>query len=67
MHDHAPPEPLLSRSDAARALAVSQNTLDRLLARGELPRVIIGQRSVRVPAAAVAAYIAARTVVRGQA
>ena len=52
---------LLSRADAAVALGISKEGLDRLLRRGDLPIVRVGVRGVRVPAAALARYVAERT------
>ncbi len=45
-------EPLMTRGEVARALAVSLPTIDRMLRSGDLPRRCI-RGAVRVPAGAV--------------
>lgn len=54
---------LLTRFEAAEALAVSVRTLDRLVAQGALPvvRPSPGARTVRIPEAALDTYIARST------
>jgi excisionase family DNA binding protein len=53
------PRALLNLNDAARYLGVSRRHVERLLARGELPRVRLG-RSVRIVVADLDRLIAAR-------
>jgi excisionase family DNA binding protein len=50
---------LLTRGEAAQALAISIRLLDELILRGDLPAVRIG-RSVRVRPAALANFTEAR-------
>ncbi|MFN7022269.1 MAG: helix-turn-helix domain-containing protein [Phycisphaerales bacterium] len=47
-----PPPVALTIADAARRLSVSTTTIRRMLARGVLPRVLLG-RAVRVPTRSV--------------
>jgi excisionase family DNA binding protein len=51
---------LLRMADAADALSVSRSKIYELAARGEIPTVRVGA-SLRVPAAALDAWIAERT------
>ena len=51
---------LLTYKQAAERLAVCKRQVQRLVARGDIPFVQIGG-SVRIPAASLAAYIAANT------
>ncbi len=54
------PEPLLLRvADAAARLAIGRSTFYELLRSGEIPTVRIG-RSVRVPVAALRAWVDAK-------
>ena len=53
---------LWSLNEAAQQLGgVSRRTVQRLIARGDLPVVRVGLRLVRVPSEAVREYVAART------
>jgi excisionase family DNA binding protein len=52
-----PASPLLSPAEAAQRLSVSRRTVERLIARGELASMTIGQRSRRIPEDAVRSYI----------
>lgn len=52
---------LLTVPEAARRLSLGRATTYQLVRRGELPSVRVG-RAVRVPARALEAWIAARTV-----
>lgn len=54
-----PPRILLTRRDAAAALAISERALWTLTARGEVPCVRLG-RSVRYEPSVLAAFVAAR-------
>jgi len=55
--------PLLLRVDeAARLLAIGTTLAYELVGRGDLPSIRLG-RSVRVPRAALEAWIAAKTIV----
>jgi excisionase family DNA binding protein len=51
---------MLSVSRVARILDVSEDTVRRRIAAGELEAVKLGYRTVRVTASSLAAYIAAR-------
>ena len=51
---------LLTYTEAAQRLAVCKRQVQRLVARGDIPFVQIGG-SVRIPAGALSAYIAANT------
>jgi excisionase family DNA binding protein len=51
-----PVEGLLTVAEIAQALRVSRMTIYRLVERGSLPSVRVGH-SIRVPAAAVRAYL----------
>lgn len=55
MSTTAPHRPLLRVRDAARGLSVSERTVRRLIAKGELPALKVGGQ-VRVDAAELAAY-----------
>lgn len=50
------PQALLTKADAAKILAVSVRTLDRMRVSGEIETVFV-RSSVRIPAAAVERYI----------
>ena len=55
--------------EAAERLAISHDTVSRLIARGELPAIRVSQRLYRIPAPALERYesgapIAVRRVVR---
>ena len=51
---------LLKVDEAAERLRVSRMSLYRLLDRGELPSLHVGQRARRIPEDAVERYIAAQ-------
>jgi excisionase family DNA binding protein len=51
---------LLTVGEAANRLAVSKRHLQRLVARGELPTIRVGE-CVRISTAALAAFIASQT------
>ncbi len=55
-----PPEQMLSDQQVAEHLGVSATLVRRLRYRGELPTVRVGTLA-RIPASAVAAYVAAQT------
>jgi excisionase family DNA binding protein len=61
-HDVSAGDPgsLLAVARVAKILDVSEDTVRRRIAVGELEAVKLGYRTVRVPAASLAAYIAAR-------
>tara|TARA_R100000808_G_scaffold11561_1_gene29547 strand:+ start:4165 stop:4368 length:204 start_codon:yes stop_codon:yes gene_type:complete len=48
---------LLTRKQAAELMAVSTDTIDRLLTRGDLDMVRVGTKSVRVKLASVRRYL----------
>ena len=48
---------LYSRRDAAGALSVSVDTLERMIRRGDIKAVRIGRRGVRVPRSELDAFI----------
>jgi excisionase family DNA binding protein len=48
---------LYSRRDAAGALSVSVDTLERMIKRGDITAVRIGRRGVRVPRSELDAFI----------
>lgn len=52
---------LLTPTDVAEVLRISRRQAYRLVERGELPVVRVGQTNVRVRAADLATYIEART------
>ena len=56
---------LLRPSEAAARLALARSTLYLLIAKGELPVVRIG-RAVRLPLAALDAWVAKRTEIKGE-
>ena len=56
-----PTAELLTVPEAARRLSLGRATTYQLVRRGELPSVRVG-RAVRVPARALEAWIAARTM-----
>lgn len=53
-------ERLLTKEDAARLLAVSPRTVDKLIASGEITSLKIG-RARRIPRTALCSYIRAKT------
>ncbi len=59
MHTHLH-KPLLTRAEVAEVLGVSIQTVARLLRRGELKTVRVGERFVRIPAESLEAYLAAQ-------
>lgn len=52
---------VMTIAEVADALAVSTDTVRRLIERGQLPKVLIG-RSVRIPTAAVEDYVSTNTI-----
>ena len=52
---------LVTLGEAANRLAVSKRHLQRLIARGELPAVRVGE-CVRISTAVLAAFIASKTL-----
>jgi excisionase family DNA binding protein len=60
MAQHADLPQLLTYQQAANRAAVSKRHVQRLVATGQIPYVKLGS-AVRIPAAALAAYIAANT------
>jgi len=56
---------LLRKSEVLDRLGVSRPTMDRLIARGDLPVVRVSERAVRIPEGALRQYIADRTERRG--
>lgn len=60
-----PPRPrLLTMKQAAERLAVSERSVWALIDAGELPRIVVGRRAVRIDPADLEQFIASR---RGQA
>lgn len=55
-------EGLLTRTEAAKLLSVSTQTVSRLIKGGRLVAVRVGKRHVRVTAASVEAYIIGKAV-----
>jgi excisionase family DNA binding protein len=53
-------KPLLSRAEVAEVLGVSVQTVARLIGRGELETVRVGERMKRIPAESLEAYLAAK-------
>jgi excisionase family DNA binding protein len=51
----------LKAADVAARLAMDVSTVYKMMDRGDLPSVMIGGKSKRVPAGALAAYLDART------
>ena len=56
MSENAPPKLALTVEEAAEALTVSTRTVERLIAKGELPSRKIGARRV-IPLAALNEYL----------
>lgn len=52
---------LLRKGEARRALDISAPTMDRMLARGELPYVRVSERVIRISESALRDYIERRT------
>lgn len=48
---------LVSKSQAAALLAVSERTIDRMIERGELPALKLSAKAVRIPEKAVLALL----------
>jgi len=48
---------LLTRKQAAELMAVSTDTIDRLLAKGDLDSVRVGVKSIRVKLASIRRYL----------
>lgn len=53
---------LYTRQETATLLHVSVQTVDRLIKNGELERVVIGQRNVRIPEHAIKEYLNKSTI-----
>jgi excisionase family DNA binding protein len=65
MMQHTPyNDGLLPIAETAQQCGVSSRTVQRWLAQGELPAVKFGKRTVRIPSAAVRAFIAKNTRVK---
>ena len=56
---------LLRPEEAAKALGISRATCYKLLARGDLPSIVVGERLRRIPIAALNAYIATQSTLQG--
>jgi excisionase family DNA binding protein len=59
-------EKLLRKSRALEALDISRPTLDRMIARGDLAIVRVGERGVRIAESEIRRLIDSRTERRGQ-
>ncbi len=59
MHTHLQ-KPLLSRAEVAEVLGVSVQTVARMIGRGELETVQVGERFVRIPAESLERYLQAQ-------
>ena len=59
MHTHLQ-KPLLSRGEVAEVLGVSVQTVARMIERGELETVQVGERFVRIPAESLEHYLQAQ-------
>lgn len=59
-------ERLLRFGEVREVLQISQPTLERMLGRGELPVVRVGDRGVRISERELVRYIQQRTERRGQ-
>lgn len=60
-HTYSPEVPgatAVTIAQAAARLGVSASTVRRMIADGDLPTVLIGQRLVRIPVTALDAYLA---------
>jgi len=55
----AEPEPLLTVAEVAKRLSVPPGRVYELIHQGRLPKVVVGQKQVRIPASAVAALTTA--------
>jgi excisionase family DNA binding protein len=53
-------EPLLTRREVAEVLGVSVQTVARLIERGELETMRVGERFVRIPAESLEQYLQAQ-------
>ncbi|MBI3876879.1 MAG: helix-turn-helix domain-containing protein, partial [Verrucomicrobia bacterium] len=53
---------VLTKPEAAKALKISVPTISRLIARGELAAIRIGERCVRVDPTALALFIIGRSL-----
>jgi len=51
-----PPGTMLTIAEAAQRLKCHRSTVWRMIARGVLPKVLLGPRSARIPESAVAAF-----------
>jgi excisionase family DNA binding protein len=52
---------MLTKKQAAAVMSLSTRTVDRLVARGDIPHVRFSKRCVRFPAKALVGWIEART------
>jgi excisionase family DNA binding protein len=59
MHKHLR-KPLLTRGEVADVLGVSVQTVGRIIARGELETVRVGERFVRIAAKSLERYLQAQ-------
>ena len=59
-------EKLFRKSRAQEALDISRPTLDRMIARGDLAIVRVGERGVRISESEIRRLIDSRTERRGQ-
>ena len=59
MHTHLR-KPLLTRGEVAEVLGVSVQTVARLIGRGDLETVRVGERFLRIPAESLERYLQAR-------
>jgi excisionase family DNA binding protein len=59
-------EPLLNKEQAREVLNVSRPTLDRMIARGDLPVVRLSERCVRVSESTLRELVEQRTERRGR-
>ena len=57
----------LKPADAARKLNIGKSKMYELLDSGEFPSIRLGKRCIRIPAAALAAWMAAATTQSGDA
>ena len=48
---------LLTRREAAELMAVSTDTIDRLVAKGDIDAVKVGAKSVRIKLASIRRYL----------
>jgi excisionase family DNA binding protein len=57
--------PLLSREAVAKHLGCGRRSVDKIIERGELRTILVGQRMIRIPAESLTVYLERRAVQNG--